>query len=52
MVGDDVVITLLETRGNQVKVGIGAPRDVAIHRKEIYDRIQAERAANDGSAYR
>ncbi|WP_370977770.1 carbon storage regulator CsrA [Agaribacterium sp. ZY112] len=49
MVGDDVVITFLETRGNQVKVGIEAPRDVAIHRKEIYDRIQAERAANDAS---
>ncbi|WP_096087701.1 carbon storage regulator CsrA [Agaribacterium haliotis] len=46
MVGDDVVITFLESRGNQVKVGIEAPRNIAIHRKEIYDRIKAEKDAS------
>ena len=48
MVGDDVVITFLESRGNQIKLGIEAPRDVSIHRKEIYDRIQAEKTTEHG----
>lgn len=40
-IGNDVVITLLGVRGNQYKVGIEAPRDVAVHREEIWQRIQA-----------
>ncbi len=39
-IGDDVVITLLGVRGNQYKVGIEAPKSVAVHREEIWQRIQ------------
>ena len=41
-IGDDVVVTVLEVRGDQVKVGIDAPRDVAVDREEIHYRKQAE----------
>ena len=41
-IGDDVVITLLGVRGNQYKVGIEAPKHVAVHREEIWQRIQDE----------
>lgn len=41
-IGDDVTVTLLEIKGGQVRLGIQAPRNVAIHREEIYERIMAE----------
>ena len=43
MVGDDVTITVLGVKGNQVRIGVNAPKDVAVHREEIYQRIQREK---------
>jgi carbon storage regulator len=40
MIGDDIQVTVLSTQGNQVKIGVSAPRDVPVHREEIYDRIK------------
>lgn len=42
MVGDEVTITVLGVKGNQVRIGVNAPKDVAVHREEIYRRIQQE----------
>ena len=41
-IGDDITVTLLEVKGTQVKLGIEAPKDISIHRKEIYERIREE----------
>ena len=43
MIGDDVKITVLNVKGNQVRIGIDAPHDVAVHREEIYQRIKHEK---------
>lgn len=43
VIGDNVSVTVLSVKGKQVKIGIDAPKDVSVHRKEIYDRIQAEK---------
>jgi len=45
MIGDDVTITVLGVKGNQVRVGINAPKSVAVHREEIYERIKREQAS-------
>lgn len=47
IIGDNVVVNFLGTRGNQVRIGIDAPKDIPVHREEIYDRIQAEKEANN-----
>ena len=44
MIGDNVDITVLGIRGNQVRIGINAPKDVSVHREEIYDRINYEKS--------
>ncbi len=41
LIGDDVEITVLSIRGNQVKLGVNAPKEIAVHREEIYQRIKA-----------
>jgi carbon storage regulator len=45
MIGDDVTVTVLGCKGNQVRVGINAPKSVAVHREEIFERIKAEHQA-------
>ena len=42
MIGSDVTVTVLGVKGNQVRVGVNAPRDVAVHREEIFERIKRE----------
>lgn len=49
MVGDDVTVTVLGVKGNQVRLGVNAPRDIAVHREEIYQKIQNEKSGDESS---
>ena len=49
MIGNDVTVTVLGVKGNQVRVGVNAPRDVAVHREEIFERIKREEEGAGGT---
>jgi carbon storage regulator len=48
MIGNDVTVTVLGVKGNQVRIGVNAPRDVAVHREEIFERIKREEQDGPG----
>ncbi len=50
VIGDDVEITIVDVRGDKVRLGINAPREISVHRKEIYNAIQKEKAQNGGTS--
>jgi carbon storage regulator len=50
MIGNEVTVTVLGVKGNQVRIGVNAPKDVSVHREEIYERIKREEDQVEGAA--
>ena len=50
MIGDEVTVTVLGVKGNQVRLGVNAPKDVAVHREEIYYKINQQNYAHDNDS--
>ena len=49
-IGDDIEITIVDVRGNKVRIGITAPKEIQVHRKEIYEAIQRDKSLNPRSS--
>jgi len=45
IIGDNITVTILSSRGSQIRLGIDAPKEISVHRKEIHDKIQLEKGA-------